>query len=233
MSNAGSLGVAGTSASSFKIERNEYYATTTYTPSAGVKYFMVECVAGGGGGGGTGEAPTAGQFCVGGSGGGGEYTNKLLVPSDIPSYPAILTVGAGGFSGPSGGTAGGNGGASSLDSVVISAGGTGGAGQSAEISLQVTLGGEGGTGGAGSIQIDGGRGGDSLCAAGGFSGAGGSSYYGSSLPARPFIGATENHDGRNAQEYGSGGQGAMTSDIGQAKTGGAGSAGIVIITEYS
>lgn len=81
----------------------------TYTPTAGMKYVIVQAQAAGGGGGGAADA-AATQFAFGTGGGGGEYIEAVFQASDIgASKPySVGAKGAGGAAGANDGTAGGN-----------------------------------------------------------------------------------------------------------------------------
>lgn len=201
----------------------------TYTPSTGMAFCIVEAIGGGGGGGGAKSA--SGSGCGAGGGGAGGYSRKRLTAADIGASKTV-TIGAGGTAGAATPTAGGNGGDTSLGTLVIAKGGAGGA------SATTSAGGAGGAGGVAGT-------GDFVPAgsAGGF-GSGSSTTTTSptsgSGGAGPFGGAgagrIQNNSGLQAGSAGagsgSGGGGAVEFNQSTGAAGGAGSAGIIIITEY-
>ena len=97
----------------------------TYTPIAGMKYCVIECVGGGGGGGG--GTGFAGSFGFSGGGGGGAFSRKTVNASVIGASKTG-TVGAGGTAGTAAGGNGGNGGTSALSGICSAGGGFGGQG---------------------------------------------------------------------------------------------------------
>jgi len=213
----------------FSVVIQVFTGTGTYTPTAGMLYCIIECLGGGGAGGGSTNAGV-GTYAAGGGGGGGEYAVGVFSAATIGASKSV-TIGAGG-TGVSG--AGGNtGGTTSVGSTNISAvGGVGGTASTASAggSALGGLGGTGGTGGsyrtpgaAGSIGVWTVGGGYSVPAIGANSqkGAGGNSVAFSNT-------------GNAGLGYGAGGGGSNSSAGagGGAFTGGAGSAGIVVVTEY-
>lgn len=205
-----------------------FVASGTYTPTANMKYCIIEVIGCGGGGGGA--ATTAAGQCAGGSGGGaGEYARGVFTATDIGVSKGV-TIGTAG--GGNSGAAGSDGGNCSVGSTLISAnGGKGGAqsGAFATISQIGSLGGTGGTGGSfrtpgfpgfGRTANTSGIQSDSL---------GGSSQYGSGGLGK----CGGSGDGSAALGYGAGGGGALNlASQAAARTGGSGTAGIVIVTEY-
>jgi hypothetical protein len=103
--------------------------TSTYTPTAGTSFVVVEVV--GGGGGGTGLNSTTGTY----GGGGGGYARKKI----LSAFSGVtITVGAAGTAGGTG--IGGAGGTSSFGALVSATGGagaipTGGTGSSGDLNL--------------------------------------------------------------------------------------------------
>jgi hypothetical protein len=207
--------------------------TSTYTPSVGLNFAVVECVGGGGGGAGTVSSSLNGQQLNGGGGGAGGYSRKTLTAAAIGSSQTV-TVGNFG-SGSVGNVAAGAGTASSFGSLCVANGG-GGAGPAPTFSN----GGAGGsvTGAVGDIVAAGTPG----FAGGGSNsnsiyfllGSGGSSYFGGGA-AQPPIPTHGSYNGPNGGNYGAGGAGGMIFSDGTAtgsSNGGNGSAGVVIITEY-
>lgn len=198
----------------------------TYTPTSGMVYCMIEAVGGGGGGGGA-AATAGGTTSIGGGGGAGEYARGIFSAATIGASKSV-TIGAAGAA--NSGAAGGNGGNTSVGSTVISAnGGTGGSASAAGAAANVSgaAGGSGGTGG--DFRMTGGHGNAGYIAttASSFSTSGGSTVYG-------FGGGSEqpSNTGLTATGYGGGGGGAANYTSQSARSGGAGTAGIVIVTEF-
>ena len=190
----------------------------TYTPTAGMASCMVEIVGGGAGGGGL-------TAQVGGAGGGGSgaYSRKLFLAATIgASQP--LVVGAGGASAS-------NGTSSTFGTGPLLTAGGGFAG----VSGTNGSGGAGGTSSGGDINVPGVFGGTGCNAVDptttdvALSGFGGPSFYGGGGLA--LSASAGNSDGNDAVVYGSGGSGAACSTS-STQTGGAGSVGVIIITEY-
>lgn len=181
----------------------------TWTKPAGLKYVIVEVQAGGGAGG---DANASGLNTVssGGGGGGGGYSRKLIAVGTLGATETV-TTGAGGASSSFGAHATATAGATATNE---GAGGSGGIGSSGDINIR---GGGGGTGQADSPQAteiaQGGTGGSSMLGGGG-------------------AGITNFGNGNTGGVYGGGGGGAASLYPNGAQTGGAGAAGIVIVTEY-
>lgn len=193
----------------------------TYTPTAGMKYCIIQCQAGGGAGGGA-TATGGSQYSEGSGGGAGEYAVGTFSAASIGASKAV-TIGAGGIG--ASGTTGGNGGNTSVGLLISSNGGIGGT-TIAATTIGNVVGGAGGTGGSGgSYRLQGGGGGFSyisFSASIGVAGPGGISH----------LGATGAAIGSNGTGFGSGGYGAGNATGASAKAGGNGAGGIVIITEY-
>lgn len=194
----------------------EVFTTSgTWTKDAGLKYVVVEVV-GGGGGGGFADAGEAGS-----GGGGGGYARKLIAASSLGATETV-TVGAAGSggvdTGPTNATAGGN---SSFGAHCTANGGAAGPNNT-------STGGAGGSATGGDINISGGGGG-SGATTDVVSGQGGNSVLGHTGAGKINI----DEAGSPGTGYGAGGSGGV--DAGGATTGtngGAGTAGIVIVTEY-
>jgi len=205
-------------------------ASATYTPSANLVFALVECIGGGGGGGsalisGTG----AGDDACGASGGGaGGWGVSYLSAAQIGTSQAV-TIGTAGAAGTSGG-AGGAGGTTSFGALCSATGGGGGSTSSASPASA-----QGGAGGAGTatnsfwgengqpglyatqniIALTGGNGGSGPYGRGGRGGAGPGS-----APGEPASG------------YGGGGGGGYVYAQLSTQPGGAGTPGLVNITEF-
>jgi len=210
-------------------------ARTIYTTGTGVTHTyqkkitcaVIEILAGGGGGGGSSH---------GGAGGGaaGGYA-EVRVTAGLTT--CTCTVGGGGAGG-----VGNDNGAVGGDSVVVhggvtytAKGGGGGAGSGGYSGVCVP-GGEGVAGSGGEISSPGAPGGAGITlptgGAGYYSvgGMGGSSRYGGGGAVNVVPDITSESDGASATGYGAGGAGAVA--VNAAKNGGAGSGGLIIITEY-
>lgn len=206
-------------------------ASSTYTPTTGMLYCVAECVGGGGGGGGsTGGVNTQ---SVGGGGGGGGYSRKTISAASIGASQTI-TVGAAGAAGSSPGGTGGTGGTSSVGAIITATGGAGGVGGAGGDTFYASSGGVGGVGASGDFNTAGAPGGAGMAIFVTavnqriFSGCGGSSFFGGGGVG--VITSTGDPSGIAAQSYGGGGSGSASNVNNRA--GGAGFAGIVVITEY-
>lgn len=216
---------SGTGFSTINIQT--FTATGTYTPTANMKYCIIEVVgAGGGGGGCTNAGATGGLWGAGG--GAGSYSKKFATAATIGASQAV-TIGAGGTAGSNSGGAGGNGGDTSVGAICIGKGGTGGPGSATS-----------GNGGAGGVVGTG-----DITTVGNGGGAAGSTITGSAaVPVAPgapsffggagvglTTGAALALTGQNGSK-GAGGGGGSSSNAGGAVTGGVGGNGYVVVTEY-
>jgi len=198
----------------------------TYTPTLNMVYCIIEILGGGGAGGGGGATGGA-EHSSGSGGGGGEYASGHFSATTIGASQTV-TIGAGGTG--NSGTTGGNGGNSSVGALISANGGGGGPSVAPTGSPGFAQGGAGGTGGSGGDfrtpgqngfwTISNFTGGDNI------GGPGANSQYGSG----GLIGNAAT--GGAAGGYGAGGGGTSNPQSAAALTGGAGSAGIVIVTEY-
>ena len=183
-----------------------FTSSGTWTKDAGLKYVVVETQAGGGGG---------GTSRNGGGGGGGGYSKKLILASALGATE-VVTRGAGGAAESAGGNS----------SFGTHAQATGGLGESSD-----GVGANAGIGSLGDINTEGGDGhnraalGDDSNNTSGIGGNGGSSFYGGG-----GRGGFNQTNGQPGNGYGGGGGGGGSYD-GDA-VGGAGAAGIIIVTEY-
>lgn len=194
-----------------------FTSSDTYTPTAGMKYCVIECIGGGGGGGGV--TTSGGGTAAGGGGGGGGYSRKIAPSATIGASQSV-TIGAAGTAGTTSGSNGGDGGTTSVGTLCSAPGGKGGTGATG-------TGINGGTsqgGGVGDFVIASTSGGfgPGSPSAGGY-GVGGSSGDGDVAAARA---------GHVGSGYGAGGGGARTGTASTSAAGGAGTGGLVIITEY-
>lgn len=216
-------------ASGSPIVVQDFTSSGTYTPTAGMSYCIVEAV---GAGGGAGGALSASTDLVASSGGGaGAYCRSIISATTIGASQTV-TIGAGGAGGV-GSVNGSAGGATSLGSLVIAGGGSGGfyGRKSAAV-----LGGNGGTGSAGDIQIDGNDGGGckiswetfssplNVFSAGGY---GASSYFGGGS-----AGVHQQTGRSGTANSGAGGGGVSSYNNANTYTGGDGGSGRIIITEF-
>jgi hypothetical protein len=214
-----------------------FTASGTYTPTTGTAFAICEICGGGGGGGGAAAATTTTARGSGGGGGGG-YARRLVDAATIGASKTV-TIGTGGAGGNTSGTDGSVGGNSSINfSTSLAAnGGSGGQGstnsQGNGTTLSVGNGGIGGTASGGDLNIPGGGGTSSIAIVlttdrMSIRGGGGPSFFGSSPPWATSINSVLGDGGNN---YGSGGQGGVTTST-DSRTGGAGSSGFCIITEF-
>lgn len=229
--------VSGLGFTSTNIQVITTVGTNTYTATPGMKYCIVELLGGGGGGGGT--AATSGtNVGVGGGGGAGEYARGVFTAAQVVS-PTAVFIGGAGIPGSSGtGGQGGAGGNSSFgNSPLMSAyGGQGGTYSGSQPNSAISLGGVGGVGGAGgAIHVTGSPGQTSFSIEGvGSGGSGGVGTFGGG--AQNIVAITNlngnGNPGAAAQSYGSGGGGAVSGVVATGNNGGAGFAGVCIITEF-
>lgn len=216
----------------------------TYTPSAGIKYVIVELVGGGGAGGGA-SGGSAG-ISVGDGGGGGGHLRCLFYPLSLDPAGILCFVGVGGV--PSIGGNGGAGGNTAFGSLAVAYGGSGGSITNIDSDFTVSGVGNVTSGGSTTTPINFlGSNGANKSKPSFFSveinnekvyilpGQGGDSPFGNGgSNNRVFqdldegTGAT----GVNGAGYGSGGSGAYRNGSNTAKSGGVGGPGYILITEY-
>tara|TARA_R110000868_G_scaffold121883_1_gene323324 strand:- start:1911 stop:3530 length:1620 start_codon:yes stop_codon:yes gene_type:complete len=222
------------SAGALSINIQTFTSSGTYTPTAGMVYCIVECVGGGGGGAGansTSEPPLA----VGGGGAGGDYSRSVFSASAIGASKAVV-IGAGGAGGV-GYTFGNAGGATTFGSTLAAAaGGAGGQYGTTFGTLFSTAGGgaPSATGTSiGTVIVQGGYGGNGYAQMTimlGIPGVGGSSVLGSG--SRFYMEGNAGTTGFDGYLYGGGGGGGYCWTGVATVNGGAGKAGVVIVTEY-
>lgn len=211
------------------VRRQSFTASGTYTPHAKMLYCIVEAVGGGGGGGGALSA--LGKGCGAGGASAGAYSRSIIAKSTIGASQTA-TIGAGGAAGTATPDNGGDGGTTSLGALVTATGGLGGFLGSAGVPGP---GQSGGSAGTADLAVagnpgDAGTGSDTST----FypsSGSGGGSFFGGGAPGKRASG-TGASAGTAASGYGSGGSGAVEFNQATGAAGGAGSAGLVIVTEY-
>ncbi len=208
-----------------------FTADGTYTRPAGLTFAIVEVVGGGGGGGGSADT-AAGEVSSGGGGGGGGYARKLLTAATITSSQTI-THGTGGAG--NSGAAGDAGTTGSFGSLVTGTGGGNGTISSASATGNSGTGGAGGIGTGGDFNAQGNGGGAGNASFGAAvratGGVGGSSYLGGG--ARTLGSAGSGSAGKDGTNHGGGGSGAQSAEVGgTAQAGGAGSDGIIVVTEF-
>lgn len=207
-----------------------FTASGTYTPTTGTKAVRVRQVGAGGGGGGAGGL--AGGSGIGGGGASGNYFEKWINPGAAITGGAV-TIGAAGSGGANTGGTGGTGGDTSVvvqGTTYTAKGGLGGAGTAGSSATKQAAGGDlsaGSSSGDVVFQQRGTNGWDIFGSAG-QAGAGGSTPFGAGGSGRGS--ATV---GSNAgQGFGAGGGGAAAVGA-TGQTGGAGTAGYVVIEEYA
>ncbi len=198
----------------------------TYTRPAGVVSILVEIIGGGGGGGG---CIAAGSSSSGGGGGGAGGYARLWVAAASSTY--TYTVGGGGAGGAAGTNDGTAGTTSTFSASSLQAtGGSGGTGAIAQLDTgaRFTGGGASGVGSNGNINAGGSAGGMGQSTLGNVvGGAGGNGHYGGAAAAQTSLAA-----GNNATGYGSGGSGGATGAATN-RAGGNGSAGLIVVWEFS
>ncbi len=207
----------------------------TYTPTTGLLYAVAGMCGGGGAGGGV--VGTATNTFQGGGGGAGGFTQSILSAATISTSKQIF-IGALGAAGAAGANPGGNGGDTCLTAtncssgqIVVAKGGTGGG--FSQLAVGIGVGGLGGVAGTGDLVATGAPGlggqyygaGTNLISAG----IGGSSPFGGG--GKSAVGFVSNTAGNAASGYCAGGGGAFANALGDL-AGGAGTAGLVWITEY-
>jgi hypothetical protein len=212
-------------------------SSTTYGPSGtvvmtpGTASVIIECVGGGGQGGGV--VGSASAYFGGGGGGSGGYSRKLVTAAAIGSSQSV-TVGAGGAGATPGANNGNAGTTTSVGSLCIANGGFGGGFSAATPGFGWPGAGASPAGAVGDVIAAGttGIGGyfnnalglAALCGCGASGPFGGGASF-------SFTNSTANA-GVAGSNYGAGGSGASAAAATGSFAGGAGSAGVVIITEY-
>lgn len=208
-----------------QIQVTKVTSSGTFSRQTNTQYLTTEAWGGGGGGGGT-PTPSTG-YAGGGGGGAGGYSKKTVSASTFGASQTI-TIGAAG-AGAVGAANGGSGGTTSVGSLCVANGGQGG-GQG---NLSGAAGG-GGAAGTGDIAAPGALGGIGF--GGGSTAIVGTSGYGASSSVGeggyPLVTSGTGLTGISATGYASGGSGGSAQNYGGPTNGGAGSQGLVIVTEY-
>jgi len=198
-------------------------STNTYTPTANMKYCIVELQAAGGGGGGC----AATTFAAGGGGGSGDYARSTFSAATIGASQTV-TLGAAGTGGASGNNDGGNASASTFGALMSCTGGNGGTGAA---NGTWSDGGTGGGSATGTLTVLGSRGNSGIATASfAASGTGAASMFGSSQNS-VYNTPAQSNNGSAGDGYGTGGRGGGSCTNANA-SGGAGAGAICVITEY-
>lgn len=210
-------------------------ATGTYTPTANMKYCIVEGVGGGGSGGGTNFVASQGASSSGAGGGG--YFRKTFTAAEIGADAAV-TIGAGGTPNAAGANDGNVGGNTIFNpagtgATLTANGGALGRAVACAATAGFSINEDGGTATNGDVNIQGGSSLKGLALAAGaqsLGGIGGASIFG--FPTKQAGVTASSAAGSAANVYGSGGGGAASADGAADVAGGAGADGIVIVTEF-
>ena len=253
-SNVANNGICSFSSSDFSVDSNGWVQSINtvtgtsvqifstpgafnYVPPANLLFVDVQMCAGGGGSGGI--AATSTSLAIGGGGGGGSYARFILTAAQVGAGLAGA-VGAAGTAGIAGNNAGGAGGDTTLATAApwTLTGGSGGVGGASVTAITVNAGAEGiVTQGTGTLifavngqQSGNGAGRYAIELALGC--AGGNSFLGLGGGYIPEAVLDNSSTGKTAQGYGSGGGGAVGLGTTPARTGIAGTPGIVIFTEF-
>ncbi len=210
-----------------------FTASGTYTPTTGTNSIIIMGTGGGGGGGGN-AATTGAQVALGGQGSAGSWGVARITSVTTQT----VTIGAAGTAGAAGANAGGNGGQTSIGTYLVCPGGNGGAAGTATAFANVTVFGVsagpasaptssgtllyGGSGQSGFPAHWAYNGGNAVV------GSGGGNPFGSGGFNTVLQAA-----GATGSGFGSGGSGGTTGSSSGAFAGGAGTAGLIIVYEYS
>jgi hypothetical protein len=205
----------------------------TYTPSSGVRAFLVEVVGGGGGGGGV-DGAGAGTNAGAQSGGGGGYSSVFVTDLTQTFKYTVGAAGTGGAAGNNAGTGGGTsffyGGGSGTTVLAQATGGSSGAGAAGSAGNSSAVGASGGAGSVGTLNLEGSRS-TSRCTVGGISASislsGSSPKFGGGKSASSLT-----SNGTDATNYGEGGAAGNAFAVATNYAGGNGFSGVIIITEY-
>lgn len=201
------------------------------TGDIGLRAVRVRLVGGGGGGSGS-PATGAGEGHCGTSGSGAAYAESFIQSSALATL-TTAAVGPGGPGGAGGNLNGVDGLPSSFGASVAANGGLGGFSQGAVSSASGYPGVSGQSVATGDLVINGGPSGIGFCVPGGFvlSAPAGSSALGSGAPGHERFGNL-GADGLAAEGFGAGGCGSVNGPNQNARSGGGGFSGIVIVDCY-
>ena len=208
-----------------------FTSSSTYTPSAGMLYAIIECV--GSGGSGAGGTGALGAFYNGGGGGSGGYSRTIASAASV-GVSQVVTVGNGGTAPAAGNNNGNAGGDVSVGSLCIGKGGSGGLYAAA---AQSGVGGGGGVSGTGDLTISGSYGlsgtyaNTTLVVT--LAGSGGNSFFGGGAAPVSQSGSGTTTTGSNGGNYGGGGSGGNANNVASTFGGGNGGKGVVFITEFN
>lgn len=223
----------GNSVNTSTVKVQVFTASGTYTPTAGMKTTVIECVGGGGAGGGASGA--VGFILAGQGGGGGAYARTYVTAAQVGASQTV-TIGAGGTPGSAGANAGGAGGDTSVGSLCVGKGGAGGGYVTNAVIASVTNGGSASSS-TGDVKIDGSdgvAGWDALASGEDHrpTSIGGASYFGGATAF--MLNAGTKTAGTAGKNYGGGGTGGFTYGTtgGSTVAGAAGANGLVVVTEY-
>lgn len=212
------------------VTKQPFTGSGTYTPTTGMAYAIIECVGSGGGGGGT--TGTVNNLFTAGGGGGGSYSRVVVTAATVGASQSVTVgnAGTGGSTGSNNGTAGGD---VSVGTLCVGKGGSAGGFSAAGT---FGIGGAGGVAGTGDFTFPGQAGAPGIIGASTASifatgGNGGGSYFGAGgIQSTPVSAASSN--GVAGSNYGAGGSGGQSHNIGTTSAGGNGSKGAVFITEF-
>jgi hypothetical protein len=230
LSSAGSVASLNslTGALNLSVTKQTFAASGTYTPTSGMLYAQIECYGGGGSGG---SVPaTTGRSDIAGGGGAGSKSIVLVTAAQVGASQTV-TIGAGGTAPSAGANNGNAGGDSSVGTLCVGKGGSGGNQSGSGQTPTGGLGGVAGTGdttGTGQAGFSGRAGTDVSNVNTG--GAGGSTDIGGGGRA---VYSTTVSNGSAGTGYGSGGSGAAGFNNAGTGAGGAGAPGYIRITEYN
>lgn len=207
---------------------------STYTPTAGMRYCIVENVGGGGQGGGSNSAAGTGS---GGNGGGGAgYCRRTYTAAEIGATAAVV-IGAAG-AGAAAGAVGNNGGNSTFTptgpgATLTASGGGGGAAGVANAAANATpITNNAGSASGGEVNIVGSMGSSGWVIANGVIGTGGAGGMSHFSTVSPSTAAATVSAGNPGNGFGAGGGGGISNGAGGARAGADGKPGICIITEF-
>jgi hypothetical protein len=206
-------------------------ASQTYTPSTGMVNALGFTWGGGGGSGGT-AASAAGSDSFGAGGGAGSLSIKLMTAAAVGASKPV-TLGAAGTAGASGNNAGGAGGDTSIGTLCVGKGGSGGLGSPGTVNNFVAggLGGVAGTGDIAFTGMPGASGGSVVTTGAAASAAGGSSLIGGGGRGVAVSGAAT-ATGEAGTGRASGGSGGACRNANGPAAGAVGTAGHCFIIEF-